>query len=99
MIRNGENVEVYQWSTATATWQKIGDVVDAAGSNRRQIYDGREYDFVFDVDIQDGVPPLKLPYNAAGAYFRYSLLNSTNLLRQRILTLRLSGSYRRTICR
>lgn len=24
---------------------------------------GQSYDYVFDVDIQDGVPPLKLPYN------------------------------------
>lgn len=30
------------------------------------MYEGREYDYVFDVDIQDGVPPLKLPYNASG---------------------------------
>ncbi|KAH7073421.1 PLAA family ubiquitin binding-domain-containing protein, partial [Auriculariales sp. MPI-PUGE-AT-0066] len=65
MILNGENVEAYQWSMATASWQKIGDVVDAPGPGRRQIYDGREYDYVFDVDIQEGVPPLKLPYNVS----------------------------------
>ncbi|EJD53176.1 PFU-domain-containing protein [Auricularia subglabra TFB-10046 SS5] len=63
MIRNGDKVEVYQWASASGSWQKIGDVVDAVGQNRRQIYNGREYDYVFDVDIQDGVPPLKLPYN------------------------------------
>ncbi len=50
----------------TSGWQKIGDVVDAVGSGRKQLYEGREYDYVFDVDIQDGVPPLKLPYNASG---------------------------------
>jgi len=27
------------------------------------LYQGREYDYVFDVDIKDGVPALKLPYN------------------------------------
>lgn len=47
-------------------WQKIGDVVDAVGSGRKQLYEGKEYDYVFDVDIQDGVPPLKLPYNVSG---------------------------------
>lgn len=47
-------------------WQKIGEVVDAVGSGRKQLYEGKEYDYVFDVDIQDGVPPLKLPYNANG---------------------------------
>jgi phospholipase A-2-activating protein len=26
-------------------------------------YLGKEYDYVFDVDIEDGKPPLKLPYN------------------------------------
>jgi phospholipase A-2-activating protein len=26
-------------------------------------YEGKEYDFVFDVDIEDGKPALKLPYN------------------------------------
>ncbi len=39
---------------------------DAVGSGRKQLYEGKEYDYVFDVDIQDGVPPLKLPYNANG---------------------------------
>ncbi|KAL5529556.1 hypothetical protein ACEPAG_5541 [Sanghuangporus baumii] len=53
-----------QWDSASMTWQKIGDVVDAVGSGRKQLYEGKEYDYVFDVDIQDGVPPLKLPYNA-----------------------------------
>lgn len=27
------------------------------------MHDGKEYDFVFDIDIEDGKPPLKLPYN------------------------------------
>ena len=42
------------------------EVVDAVGSGRKQLYEGKEYDYVFDVDVQDGVPPLKLPYNANG---------------------------------
>jgi phospholipase A-2-activating protein len=57
-----------QWDNTSNQWQKIGEVVDAVGSGRRQLYDGKEYDYVFDVDIQDGVPPLKLPYNANGTY-------------------------------
>ncbi|KAF8197500.1 phospholipase A-2-activating protein [Pholiota molesta] len=65
MIKNGELVEAHQWDSANSTWQKIGDVVDAVGSGRKQLYEGKEYDYVFDVDIQDGVPPLKLPYNVA----------------------------------
>jgi phospholipase A-2-activating protein len=41
-------------------------VVDAVGSGRKQLYEGKEYDYVFDVDIKDGAPALKLPYNANG---------------------------------
>jgi hypothetical protein len=44
----------------------VGEVVDAIGQSRKQLYNGKEYDYVFDVDIGDGVPPLKLPYNASG---------------------------------
>ncbi|KAF8912027.1 phospholipase A-2-activating protein [Gymnopilus junonius] len=65
MIRNGSLVEAHQWDSVNYTWQKIGDVVDAVGSGRKQLYQGKEYDYVFDVDIQDGVPPLKLPYNVS----------------------------------
>ena len=50
----------------SSSWQKIGDVVDAVGQGRKQLYQGKEYDYVFDVDIKDGVPPLKLPYNVTG---------------------------------
>jgi phospholipase A-2-activating protein len=55
-----------QWDSASSTWTKIGDVVDAVGSGHKKLYEGKEYDYVFDVDIQDGVPPLKLPYNVNG---------------------------------
>jgi phospholipase A-2-activating protein len=27
------------------------------------VLDGKTYDYVFDIDIGDGIPPLKLPYN------------------------------------
>ncbi|EIW84876.1 phospholipase A-2-activating protein [Coniophora puteana RWD-64-598 SS2] len=64
MVRNGDLVEAHQWDGMARQWQKVGDVVDAVGSGRKQIYQGKEYDYVFDVDIKDGVPPLKLPYNA-----------------------------------
>ncbi|QRV87354.1 ubiquitin homeostasis protein lub1 [Ceratobasidium sp. AG-Ba] len=60
----GGSVEAYEWSAGQAKWVKIGEVVDAVGQNRKQLYDGKEYDYVFKVDIQDGVPPLSLPYNA-----------------------------------
>ncbi|KZT71268.1 phospholipase A-2-activating protein [Daedalea quercina L-15889] len=64
MVRNGDSVEAHQWDSASSRWQKIGDVVDAVGSGRKQLHEGKEYDYVFDVDVQEGMPPLKLPYNA-----------------------------------
>ncbi|KAJ9116223.1 hypothetical protein QFC24_006814 [Naganishia onofrii] len=63
MIKNNGKVEAYQWSSAGTTWQQIGEVTDAVGSGRKQVYQGIEYDYVFDVDIAEGQPPLKLPYN------------------------------------
>ncbi|KAL0946557.1 hypothetical protein HGRIS_012762 [Hohenbuehelia grisea] len=63
MVKNGSIVEAHQWDSASGSWQKIGEVVDAVGQDRKQLYQGKEYDYVFDVDIQDGVPALKLPYN------------------------------------
>ncbi len=42
----------------------IGTVVDAPGSSGRKVeFQGQSYDYVFDVDIEDGKPSLKLPFN------------------------------------
>ncbi|KAI6028537.1 WD40-repeat-containing domain protein [Pisolithus orientalis] len=65
MVRNGDVVEAHQWDSSSSSWQKIGEVVDAVGSSRKQLYNGKEYDYVFDVDIQEGAPPLKLPVNVS----------------------------------
>lgn len=65
MIRedNG-SVTAHTWSSATQEWIAVGTVVDSAGSSGRKTeYLGQDYDYVFDVDIEDGKPPLKLPYN------------------------------------
>ncbi|QFZ25474.1 hypothetical protein EJF18_10570 [Clavispora lusitaniae] len=63
MVRSNTGiVEAHQWSGGS--WVKIGDVVSAAGSGTKQQYNGKEYDYVFDVDVADGQPPLKLPFNA-----------------------------------
>ena len=65
MIREGNgNITAHQWSTAASQWISVGTVVDTQGSSgRKQDYMGQDYDYVFDVDIQEGAPPLKLPYN------------------------------------
>lgn len=60
----GGSVEAHEWSAGQGKWIKVGEVVDAVGQGRKQLYEGKEYDYVFKVDIKDGVPPLSLPYNA-----------------------------------
>jgi len=58
------NISAYQWSMPANQWVNVGTVVDQAGSSGRKIsHNGKEYDYVFDVDIEDGKPPLKLAYN------------------------------------
>jgi phospholipase A-2-activating protein len=68
MAKNESNgaVEAYQWDGMKGDWSMVGTVVDGIGSTRKQLFEGKEYDYVFDVDIKDGEPPLKLPYNASG---------------------------------
>lgn len=67
LVRDGTNVFCYSWSAADREWVKIGDVVGASGGTQatsgKQLYNGKAYDYVFNVDIEDGKPPLKLPYN------------------------------------
>lgn len=54
---------LYQWSNSPQQWIKIGQVVDSAASSGKKVHNGKEYDYVFDIDIEDGKPPLKLPFN------------------------------------
>ncbi|CEQ39924.1 SPOSA6832_01481, partial [Sporobolomyces salmonicolor] len=63
--REGAVKVVKTWSAASRSWQKVGEVTDAVGSSRKQLYQGREYDYVFDIDLGGGAPMLKLPYNAS----------------------------------
>lgn len=65
MIRNLTNkvIEAHQFSNGA--WSKIGDVVgqNQASGSKKQTHAGKQYDYVFDVDVSDNAPPLKLPYN------------------------------------
>ncbi|KAF2858023.1 PFU-domain-containing protein [Piedraia hortae CBS 480.64] len=72
--RDGEQLLVRQddgtvtahiWSASSSQWNLIGTVVSGEGSgSQKKLHNGKEYDYVFDVDIQEGAPPLKLPFNA-----------------------------------
>lgn len=64
LIREGTKVTVFSWSAEQKEWTKVGDVAGANEENSgKSLHQGKEYDFVFSIDIKDGVPPLKLPYN------------------------------------
>lgn len=55
----------YQWSKDN--WECVGDVMGASGGTEKTsgktLFEGKEYDFVFSVDIKDNEPPIKLPFN------------------------------------
>nr|XP_057923189.1 phospholipase A-2-activating protein [Doryrhamphus excisus] len=67
LIKDGQKVEAYQWSVSDSRWLKIGDVV--GGSNQQTsksvMYEGKEYDYVFTIDVNEGGPSMKLPYNVS----------------------------------
>jgi len=66
MIRqpNGQ-IMCYQW--LEGQWTCLGEVTGASGGSQKTsgktLFQGKEYDYVFSVDIKDGEPPIKLPYN------------------------------------
>lgn len=63
MVNMGATVEAHQWSTQSQSWEKIGEVVGGTKSSK-QMYEGKEYDYVFDIDVGAGPGGnLKLPYN------------------------------------
>ncbi|XP_077233233.1 transducin family protein / WD-40 repeat family protein [Tasmannia lanceolata] len=64
VVREGDNGVAYSWNSRDQKWEKIGEVVDGPGGNiNHTVLDGVQYDYVFDVDIGDGEPTRKLPYN------------------------------------
>ena len=59
-------MSVHSWNMAENKWEKIGDVVGAAGGEKnsgKSLYMGKEYDYVFDIEIDEPKSTLKLPYN------------------------------------
>lgn len=60
-INSNSKMEIHQWSNGV--WVKVGEIVTGNSSNQKKFFNGGYYDFVFDVDIADGAPPLKLALN------------------------------------
>lgn len=66
MIREPHGVVAYNWveDGTDSHWEKIGDVLGGTEDSKdKTTYQGKKYDYVFSVDVEDGKPPIKLPYN------------------------------------
>ncbi|KAI8644225.1 WD40-repeat-containing domain protein [Parasitella parasitica] len=64
MVNMGAAVEAHQWNAQDQSWKKIGEVV--GGNESKAVFEGKEYDYVFDIDIGAGPNGnLKLPYNVS----------------------------------
>jgi len=61
------SVAAYAWNAGTRSWERLGEVTGVQGgahaSGTKKHVNGVAYDFVFDVDIAEGAPTLKLPFN------------------------------------
>ncbi|KAJ7399292.1 Phospholipase A-2-activating protein [Pitangus sulphuratus] len=67
LIKDNGKVEAYQWSVSEGRWIKIGDVVGSSGATQQTsgkvLFEGKEYDYVFTIDVNENGPSYKLPYN------------------------------------
>lgn len=95
MVRrdDGDGAEVHVWSAADGKWSKVGDIVDGPGgggsggaSGSGGEVNGVRYDYVFDVDLGEGVPNVKLGYNRGeDTYVAAQRFIDTNSLNQDFL--------------
>uniref|UniRef100_A0A060TBN2 ARAD1D33330p n=1 Tax=Blastobotrys adeninivorans TaxID=409370 RepID=A0A060TBN2_BLAAD len=59
------SIEAHQFTSGE--WIRIGEVVSTKQASKPQAkktFEGKQYDYVFDVDIEEGSPNLPLPYNS-----------------------------------
>ncbi|CAG9460711.1 unnamed protein product [Pedinophyceae sp. YPF-701] len=69
VVRQDGVLMAYVWSAAAGSWECVGEVMGGPGGGdsnmvpSTKVHGGREWDFVFDVDVADGAPPLKLCMN------------------------------------
>lgn len=65
IVKESGKMMLYQWSMASASWEKVGEVTGSAGEAPatlgKRLYQGKEYDYLFDIDINGA--PLQLPFN------------------------------------
>lgn len=64
IVRVGNGAEAYTWSSGDNKWIKIGEVVDSGPTGKQELF-GKEYDYVFDVELDEG-GARKIGYNNGG---------------------------------
>jgi len=81
IVRKGKGAEVHTWSEAEGKWIKVGDVVEGPQDETGgKVVHGVKYDYVFDVDIEEGKPHKKLGYNKGTLSSHFSVLRWFRLL-------------------
>jgi len=76
-----------QWNGTK--WENLGQVVDPPASpsqaisqastttttkeREKMVHEGKEYDYVFQIDASDDSPPIPLPYNLEGKLSSFSV--------------------------
>lgn len=58
MVREDGKVMCYSWSAVKGQWEAVGEVVGGTGGSAptsgKVLYQGREYDYVFSVELDEG---------------------------------------------
>ena len=60
VVRQGDKAFAYSWSLTANKWEPVGEVVDSQGSSDnsvgsgKQTHNGKEFDFVFEIEIEEG---------------------------------------------
>ncbi|KAF7329297.1 Phospholipase A-2-activating protein [Mycena kentingensis (nom. inval.)] len=70
LVSKGDATQVYQWDGSEG--QLLGERAEApanTGAKSKVHYEGKEYDYVWSVAIEDGEPALRLPYNVSAVDF------------------------------
>jgi phospholipase A-2-activating protein len=71
VVMEGQAGVAYSWNAADTRWERLGEVMsgpDSGAGNEsgsiKKMLNGVEWDYIIDVDVADGAPPLKLAMNA-----------------------------------
>eukprot|EP01125_Pyxidicula_operculata_P010219 TRINITY_DN3364_c0_g1_i1.p1 TRINITY_DN3364_c0_g1~~TRINITY_DN3364_c0_g1_i1.p1 ORF type:complete len:447 (-),score=137.39 TRINITY_DN3364_c0_g1_i1:47-1387(-) len=64
LVKKDGKAWLYSWKADGNIWEQIGEVMDAKDKDKgKRTLNGKEYDYVFDVEIGDGGPMRQLGYN------------------------------------